>query len=148
MSINKTVRKVAEQVCKDFEMYSPEAVDLIVATGHAETGYRHLEQIGGGPGLGFFQIEKATIDDILDNYAVYRPVIMNTLIDFGLIQGDEHFSVMTNIALQVAFCRLHYRRVPEPLPKNLKGMAKYWKKFYNTAGGKGTEKHFLQANKG
>tara|TARA_R110002020_G_scaffold104770_2_gene244907 strand:- start:544 stop:978 length:435 start_codon:yes stop_codon:yes gene_type:complete len=142
----KTITKIAEKVCKDLEMYTPEAIELIISTGKAESGYRALEQ-KKGPALGYFQIEPNTIDDVLDNYAKYRPEIMQTLVDLGLIHGDEHFSVMSNIALQVAFCRLCYRRVPEKLPPNLKGMASYWKKYYNTAKGKGTIKHFLEANK-
>ena len=142
-----TIRKIAKKVCKELDMYSKDSVDLIIATGNAETGYKHLEQMGGGPALGFFQIEKATIDDVIDNYARYRPQVMHVLLDLGMIQGEEHFSVMSNIALQVAFCRLCYRRVPDPIPKNLKDMAQYWKKFYNTPGGKGTVKHFLEANK-
>lgn len=143
-----SIKKIAEKVCKDLDMYSVDAVNLIIATGNAETGYRHLEQMGGGPALGFFQIEKNTIDDVLKNYARYRPQVMNTLIELGLRQGEEHFSVLSNIALQVAFCRLCYRRVPDPIPYNIKDMAKYWKKFYNTEGGKGTVEHFLKANKG
>ena len=39
MSIKKTVEKIADKVCKDLEMHSPKAVELIIATGNAETGY-------------------------------------------------------------------------------------------------------------
>ena len=142
----KTIKKIAEKVCKELDMYSEDTVDLIIATGKAESGFRALEQ-NKGPAVGFFQIEPDTIDDVLENYASYRPVIMNTLLELGLRQGEEHFSVMSNIALQVAFCRLCYRRVPDPIPNNLNDMAKYWKKHYNTEKGKGTVKHFLDANK-
>lgn len=127
-------------------MYSKDVEDLIIATGNAESGFRALEQ-NKGPAVGFFQIEPDTIDDVLDNYARYRPTVMQVLLEYGMIQGEEHFSVMSNIALQVAFCRLCYRRVPDPIPNNLNDMAKYWKKFYNTEKGKGTVKHFLDANK-
>lgn len=127
-------------------MYSKDVEDLIIATGNAESGFRALEQ-NKGPAVGFFQIEPDTIDDVLDNYARYRPTVMQVLLEYGMIQGEEYFSVMSNIALQVAFCRLCYRRVPDPIPNNLNDMAKYWKKFYNTEKGKGTVKHFLDANK-
>jgi len=45
---------------------------------------------------------------------------------------------------------LHYRRVPAALPKvdNLSHQAKYWKAHYNTVKGKGTIKHFMEANNG
>ena len=55
---------------------------------------------------------------------------------------------MSNIALQAVFCRLKYKRDKYPLPKSndLKGQAEYWKRVYNTHLGKGTIKHFMEAN--
>ena len=43
-----------------------------------------------------------------------------------------------------------YRRDKYSLPKHddLDGQAKYWKRVYNTRLGKGTESHFIKANKG
>ena len=39
--------------------------------------------------------------------------------------------------------RIHYRRVPSPLPKlSLVGLAYYWKKYYNTVKGKGSVNEF------
>jgi hypothetical protein len=40
--------------------------------------------------------------------------------------------------------RLHYRRVSEPFPSTIKGLAYYWKDHYNTAKGKGTVEDFLK----
>jgi hypothetical protein len=42
-------------------------------------------------------------------------------------------------------CRLHYRRVPEPLPdaEDINGLAAYWKKYYNTKAGRGSESEFI-----
>ena len=144
--MEKELRDIAKKVCKHLGMYSKDAVDLIIATGKAESGFRALKQ-KGGPAIGFFQIEPDTINDVMDNYAHYRPHIMQDLLDLGLKQGEEEFCVLTNIALQIAFCRLCYRRVPKPIPNNLEDMAKYWKKHYNTEKGKGTVEHFLKANK-
>ena len=143
----KTIEKIAKEVCERLGMYSENAVKLIIATGKAESGFRALEQTKG-PAVGFFQIEPDTINDVMDNYAHYRPHIMQELIDLGLKQDNQEFSVLSNIALQVAFCRLCYRRVPESIPDNLEDMARYWKKYYNTEKGKGTVEHFLKANKG
>ena len=144
--MEKTLRSIAKIVCKHLGMYSEDAVDLIIATGKAESGLRALEQ-KGGPAIGFFQIEPDTINDVMDNYAHYRPHVMQDLIDLGLQQDNQEFCVLTNIALQIAFCRLCYRRVPKPIPGNMEDMAKYWKKYYNTEKGKGTVEHFLKANK-
>ena len=56
---------------------------------------------------------------------------------------------MSNIALQVAFCRLKYRLDKYALPgmDNIEAQAKYWKRVYNSHLGKGTVKHFMEANK-
>ena len=75
-----TIRKITEIVCKHLGMYSEDAVDLIIATGKAESGFRALEQTKG-PAIGFFQIEPDTINDVMDNYAHYRPHIMQDLLD-------------------------------------------------------------------
>ena len=55
---------------------------------------------------------------------------------------------MSNIALQVAFCRLKYRRDSKPIPSKhkIEAQAEYWKRVYNTRLGKGTTEHFLKAN--
>ena len=65
--------------------------------------------------------------------------------DFG---KDRIMSVMSNMAVQAALCRLHYRRDKNPIPSwdNLEAQGEYWKKVYNTFEGRGTVKHFVEAN--
>lgn len=43
-------------------------------------------------------------------------------------------------------CRIHYRRVSEPLPAagDLPAQAAYWKKWYNTELGAGTEAEYIE----
>jgi len=43
-------------------------------------------------------------------------------------------------------CRVHYLRRAEPLPKadDVHGMAAYWKRYYNTVHGKGTQQEFVE----
>ena len=48
-----------------------------------------------------------------------------------------------NLYYAVAMCRIHYYRVSEALPNDLEGMARYWKKYYNTELGKGTVEEFI-----
>ena len=144
MSLVSDIKEIAEKVLYKLDAYSDDALTLVMRTGMAESGYRTLRQMGNGPAIGFFQIEPDTINDVMDNYAHYRPHIMQDLLDLGLKQGEEEFCVLTNIALQIAFCRLCYRRVPKPIPNNLEDMAKYWKKHYNTEKGKGTVDHFKE----
>ena len=93
-------------------------------------------------------MEPATCIDIWDNYVMYRPKYRDKLFSLGFNDSDMNFCLISNVAIQVALCRLHYRRVPSALPKitDLEGQAKYWKKYYNSHLGKGTIKHFMEAN--
>ena len=114
----------------------------------AESGYRTLRQMGDGPAIGFFQVELDTAQDTLDNYVAYRQKLKDKLVGWGL-GNDLEFSLLSNIALQVAFCRLKYRRYRHALPsmENIEAQAKYWKRVYNSEEGRGTVEHYIKANK-
>ena len=144
--MKKQIKEIIEWTLNRMDMYSDDAAAMIYRTGMAETGYKHLKQMGGGPAIGFFQIEPATID----NYVAYRPQIKTDLYALGFDEKDGEMRVMSNIALQVAFCRLCYRRDKNAIPslENMKAQAKYWKKVYNTKLGKGTVEHFMEMNHG
>ena len=146
--MKKNIREIIEWSLKQMDLYSEDAVDLVYKTGNAETGYRHLKQMGGGPAIGFWQVEPATLIDIIDNYVKYRPKLEKGLKSLGFNESDMEIRVMGNIALQAVFCRLKYKRDRYPLPKvgNLEAQAKYWKRVYNTKLGKGTITHFMEAN--
>ena len=104
----------------------------------------------GNPAIGFWQIEPATMNDMIENYINYRSKYKKTLISLGMnFEKDTIMSIMSNMAVQAALCRLHYRRDKDPLPSwdDMEGQAKYWKRVYNTVEGRGTVKHFIKANK-
>jgi hypothetical protein len=94
-------------------------------------------------------MEPATYRDIWENYVMYREKYRNKLYSLGFDDSKMDYCLMSNIGIQVAMCRLHYRRVPSALPKaeDLEGQAKYWKEHYNSHLGKGTIEHFMEANK-
>jgi Fe2+ transport system protein FeoA len=146
--MEKSIRKIIKLALKHMDLDSDDAREMLYVTGKAESGYKTLQQYGGGPALGFFQMEPNTAIDIWDNYVMYRPKYREKLYAMGFDEGTLEFCLLSNIGLQAAFCRLHYRRVPTALPKsdNLEAQAKYWKKYYNTDLGKGTIKHFMEAN--
>ena len=144
--MEKTIKSIIKDTLEKTNLYSKDAASLIFETGNAESRYMALEQMGGGPALGFFQCEPATMHDCIDNYIKYRPELEKSLMSLGYISEDPEFSLKTNIAVQVFFCRIKYRRDKDPIPSNIQGRAKYWKKVYNTEGGKGTVEHYLKAN--
>ena len=133
-------------------MWSTEAEELVFLTGLTESGYDYIEQVGSGPAKSFFQIEPLTAHDICENYLKYRPGKVEKLskatgISESIIGSSkpEYWEDILhyNIAAGIALCRIHYYRVPKKIPSEIESMAKYWKKWYNTEGGKGTKEHFL-----
>ena len=143
-NIKKSCKKIAKYAMTKIGMYSEEALELIMRTGQAESGYKCLRQVGG-PAIGFWQMEPNTMFDIMDNYVLYRPQLRTDLQAIGYNDSNPTVVLLGNILLQAALCRVHYRRVPEKLPKlgDIKGQARYWKKYYNTDQGKGTEEKYI-----
>ena len=144
--MERTIKKIIEKTLKKVNLHSDEAAALVFETGQAESRYIALEQMGDGPAKGFFQCEPATMEDCIDNYIKYRPELQKALNSLGFIEEDPIFSLTTNLAVQVFFCRIKYRRDKAPIPKTLGERAKYWKRIYNTEGGKGTVSHYMKAN--
>ena len=145
------IKEIVEYALYKVDAYSDDALVLVVRTGMAESGYRALKGYGkGNPAIGFFQIEPGTMNDMIDNYIKYRSHYKVHLISLGMnFEKDTIMSVMSNIAVQAALCRIHYRRDKHSIPSwdDLEGQAKYWKRVYNTNLGRGTTEHFIKANK-
>jgi len=139
------------RVLTELNMYSMSAVNLLLGTAAQESGFgTYLRQIGDGPALGVFQMEPATEKDIWINYLAHREDLAETVwqvagaaYDVGpvLISALE-----ANLSYQVAMARIHYRRVPEPLPPhdNVEALGRYWKKHFNTSLGRGTVAEFVR----
>ena len=89
------------------------------------------------------------MNDTIENYVNYRPELKTKLYALGYDDLDSEMRLMSNMSLQVAFCRLKYRRDRYALPDkdNIEAQAKYWKRVYNSEEGRGTVSHFIKANK-
>mgnify|MGYP003678329345 CR=1 FL=1 len=113
---------------------------------------RSAKQIKG-PARGVFQMEPFTAIDICTNYLKYRESLMKKVAEVCMLDWkyflkpneDDWQNILTsNLLAQVCMTRMHYRRVPKPLPRTLEDQAIYWKSFYNTHKGKGTPQHFAE----
>jgi hypothetical protein len=115
-------------------LWSPAAENLLVGTAIQESRLRYLEQLGGGPARGVYQIEPTTHRDLFENWRAGQWVARHP--DAALV---------TDLAYATVVCRLIYYRRPEPMPgaDDIEGLARYWKAHYNTSLGKGTAANFV-----
>jgi len=133
---------------------SEDAVNLVLATGIVESRYEYIRQMGDGPARSFWQVEAATAVDNLMHYLKHRPKLMQECANASYVDlkhwqdFDENIweeILEKNIAAGIIHCRLKYWRVPKKMPSSIEGQAYYWKKYYNTEGGKGDPEHFIDA---
>ena len=143
IKIEHFLDEVVIPTLKELDMYSEEACLLVVGTAIQENRLHYLKQIPSGIAKGICQMEEATHDDIWDNFLKYKPEIKEKLMGLTNQSMDLVDQLKGNLYYAVAMCRIHYYRVSEPLPNDLAGMARYWKKYYNTELGKGTVEEFI-----
>lgn len=126
-------------------LHSPAAVALLLGTAAQESRFgTYIRQLGSGPARGVFQMEPATEQDIWINYLVYRPQLVDKIKKICNITRPDTEALEANLLYQICMARIHYLRVPSPLPASddLSGLADYWKRFYNTSLGAGTVAEF------
>jgi hypothetical protein len=155
-STTRTPRDVADQLrstviaptLRRLGLWSEAAENLLLGTACVESDLEHRTQIGGGPALGLFQMEPRTHDDIWSNYLAFRRQVANNVASFATRPTERAATDMeNNDAYACAMARIHYLRVPGALPgaNDVRAMAGYWKRHYNTPLGAGTEQKYLDA---
>lgn len=129
------IEDLIKRTLREYNLYSDSAVNLLLGTLAQESGFgKYLKQLGGGPALSGFQIERPTFNWLKHAY-------MNKY----NLQEVEFEELEWNLKLAILFCRLRYFVVPSPLPAadDIKGLAEYWKNYYNTYLGKGKIEEFI-----
>jgi len=149
VQMKSLIRNVLNVLNPDYA--SDDAVDLVFGTGLVESEYTYIRQINGRA-RGFWQIEPDTAMDNVLNFVKYRPALIklcSRATGTNVFQWENpqketwDYILETNISAGIVHCRLKYRRIKEPLPSSLEGMAKYWKRWYNTYSGKGNKRDFI-----
>lgn len=125
-------------------LYSVPALCQVTGTGSKESGYLVRRQFGDGPARGWFQMEKPTYDDVWARGVRPFPALEKSIRDLVSPNVPSFDLLETSDAFAAVMCRLKYRLVPEALPdsSDYKGMALYWKKYYNTYLGKGVVNNY------
>lgn len=144
MSMDKgQLKSLIKETLLEIDAYSESAVNLLMGTAAQESSMgTYIKQIRG-PALGIFQMEPATYQDISNRLGRDRQ--MNLLETIGMDAMPLPKDMIYNLKLAIAMARYKYLLLPEKLPEshNIMGLAKYWKKYYNTPLGRGTVMEFL-----
>lgn len=134
-------------VLQELGLHNEVAVNLLMGTCAQESRMgTYIKQIGTGPALGIYQIEPATHDDIWANFLKYKPELAAKIKRFSISGLPDAQQMIGNLYYSTAMARTHYFRVKRPLPtdpNNIAALARYWKIFYNTVLGDGTEDEFI-----
>ena len=139
MNLSEIKHQIIAPTLKRIGLYSDTALNLVTGTGLVESGFRVTVQSGGGPALGWFQMEPRTYDDIWLNFLRYRPNLANRILAASDLTGlPEAEQLIVNRVYSACMCRVHYLRTPAPLPSatDAAALSSYHKRYYNTVLGK------------
>lgn len=124
-------------------LYSKSAENLLLGTALQESRLHYLRQLNYGPALGVYQIEPRTYHDLYKHWLADKDELRDKVTALRSVMWvgiDSAQELIGNLYYTTGIARLLYRRVPEGLPhhSDAGGMAHYWKRYWNTALGKGT----------
>jgi hypothetical protein len=126
------------------DAWSPQAEMLVVGTAAQESNLIYTRQLGGGPALGYFQMETATHDDCWTNYLNFRAPLKAKVMAIRTASGTPAATEMvTDHKYAAAMARVRYMRVSNAIPVVARDIAAYWKLHYNTPLGAGSADDFI-----
>ena len=141
---------IIQPVLKDFGFYSKSAENLIFGTGCVESQCgKYIHQLNNGCALGIFQMEPSTHFDIWTNFlsSKKRKKLVKQIYSYFQWKDMRPCAkeLIHNLKYAALMCRIHYLRFEESLPAydDIIGLARYWKKYYNTKLGDGTVEKFI-----
>ncbi len=124
---------------------SSNVVNMILETACVESNCgEYIKQLKG-PACGIFQIEPETAKDMLQHFIRYKPKLFKNYTKLLNPNLTLEQNLQTNLMFQIFMCIVYYLRFEQIIPNTVEGRAKYWKKYYNTALGKGTVEKYIKA---
>ena len=132
------LRRLIRETLQPLGLYNLAAEELLMLTCAVESNLGHYIYQVRGPARGIFQMEPNTEKDIWSHFLKYKSEeLLEDISEYDTIDEDD---LSFNLAYQVIMARIHYLRVPKPLPPatDREALAQYWKDHYNTYLGRGT----------
>lgn len=120
------------------------ARQLLLGTAIQESRLEFTRQLGGGPALGFFQMEPATHADIWNwlEHGSGREWMFHILELAPALDMPRAEDLVDHPKYAAAMARLLYLRAPGVIPSDLEGQAGYYKHWYNTPLGAATTEQY------
>lgn len=141
------LRQIIRLTLQLMDRWSDSAEELLMMTAaHESHGGATLQQVGG-PAVGIYQQEPATEADLWDYYLARldKRHLRETVVAVTGQSGPSPQRLRYDPIYATAMARVHYLRVPDPLPPahDTWAMACYCKRFWNTSAGRATPERYL-----
>ncbi|MBN2895067.1 MAG: hypothetical protein JXK05_04125 [Campylobacterales bacterium] len=116
---------------------------LLLETMAAETGLGLIPDDTEKAGMGICQFDHIGFVDAKKRAQKHFKTVRDCMgLDLELVEWEH---LRYSPLLSMLFCRLKYMLIADPIPGDLEGRARYWKRHHNTSRGKGTEKHYIES---
>lgn len=144
INVNDLRIHIIRPVLQSLDLYSQAAENLLLGTAAQESRMGFYVRQINGVALGIYQMEPDTYYSIKNDYLAYKPALSKK-VDAWSNGTDDVNQLVINHNYSTAMARLKYAWIKEPLPEasDIRGLAQYWKKYYNTPAGKGTIDEFI-----
>jgi len=139
--MNKTqFRKLVQDTLTGIGLWSKAAEELLMLTAAQESHLgQYIHQING-PALGVMQMEPNTFKDHVHSYLKYKEDLQSAILTICNMKYLEQDALVYNLKFSIVMARVHYLRKEESLPNhgNIRELATYYKKYYNSFLGSAT----------
>jgi hypothetical protein len=123
------------------ELHSAAAEELLMMIAAHESNLGlYRKQIGGGPALGVYQMEPDTLRSNYKSFLRYRGNLRAAVAKRTGVDGYRPEALLSNLAYATIHARLKLYRAPAALPdaRDIRALAEFAKRFYNTPDGRAT----------
>ena len=125
---------------------TPNRKQFMVAIGLVESGYNYVAQFPEAYALGYWQVQLGTYRDNILNFLEFKNEFNDGWSIIKKIHQATYQSMTSDCVFACYMGAITVYRAPAALPEynDIKGMAKYWKTYYNTSQGAGSIEEAFQ----
>lgn len=138
MYLASNLRDIIRVSITPLGLWSHAAEELLMMTAAHESLLGKFTKQIGGPALGIYQMEPATLTDIHCNYIAFRPELKKQIEHVSGVSVAHFNHLQYDPVYSSIMARIQYLRSPAALPdaSDIWALAEYAKNVYNTRAGK------------